>query len=115
MKVVYEVRNRSAGMLDNDPLYKLRHALAGLALALLLSVPAAALLGRWIGDAAGGAYGTRAGIYAALLLYVVVGAGVLFAKVARHETRPLSAARVLLWFGSLWLWPALLLGVRRPK
>ena len=31
-------------------------------------------------------------IYGALLLYVVVGAGVLFAKVARHETRPLSGA-----------------------
>ena len=57
----------------------------------------------------GGGYGLRAGIYAGLLLYVVVGAGVLFAKVARHETRPLSAGRVGLWFVSLWVWPALLL------
>ena len=100
-------------MLDNDPLWRLRHALAGVGLALLLSVPAAALLGRWIGDLAGGTYAWRAGVYAVLLLYVVVGAGVLFAKVARHETRAVSAGRVLRWFASLWLWPALLALTRR--
>jgi len=96
-----------------DPLYKLRHAIAGVALALLLSVFVAALLGRWLGDAFGDSYGLRAGIYAALLLYVVVGAGVLFVRVAARETRPMSAQRVLLWLASLWLWPALLF-VRRP-
>lgn len=94
----------------NDPLWKLRHALAGVALALLLAVFAAALAGSVLGDALGGGYGLRAGIYAALLIYVVVGAGVLFAKLARHETRPLSLRRVLLWFVSLWVWPALLAG-----
>ena len=62
--------------MENDPLWKLRHALAGVALALLL--------------------------------YVVVGAGVLFAMVARHETRPLSGGRLLRWLASLWLWPLLL-------
>jgi putative Ca2+/H+ antiporter (TMEM165/GDT1 family) len=97
---------------ENDPLWRLRHALAGVALALLLSVPLAALLGRWGGDLFGDSYGQRVAVYAALLLYVVVGAGVLFAKVARHETRPLSAGRVGLWLASLWLWPALLLLVR---
>jgi hypothetical protein len=98
-----------------DPLYKLRHALAGVALALLLSVAVAALLGSALGDAFGGGYGLRAGLYAGLLLYVVVGAVVLFAKVAMHETRPLSAGRVGLWFASLWLWPALFLtGRRKP-
>ena len=31
------------------------------------------------------------------------------------ETRPVSAGRVVLWLGSLWLWPALLLlGRRKP-
>lgn len=99
-------------MLDNDPLYKLRHALAGVAIALALSVGLAALLGAFLGDVLGGTYGWRAGIYSALLLYVVVGAGVLFAKVARHETRPLSAQRVALWLASLWLWPLLLLARR---
>ncbi|CAD5370545.1 conserved membrane hypothetical protein [Rubrivivax sp. A210] len=100
-------------MMDNDPLWKLRHALAGVGLALLLSVPAAAFAGRWVGDALGTGYGGRVAVYAALLVYLVVGAGVLFAKVARHETRPLSAGRVALWLASLWLWPVLLLARRR--
>lgn len=94
--------------MDNDPLWKMRHALAGVALALLLSVLAAALAGRFIGDLFGDSYGLRVAIYGALLLYVVVGAGVLFTKVARHETRALSGARLLRWFASLWLWPLLL-------
>lgn len=99
----------------NDPLWRLRHALLGVSLALLASVPTAALLGRWAGDVFGDTYALRAGVYGGLLLYVVIGAVVLFAKVARHETRPLSAGRVLRWFASLWLWPLLLLAARgRP-
>ena len=93
--------------MNDDPLWKMRHALAGVALALLLSVLAAAVAGRLLGDLFGDSYGLRVSIYGALLLYVVVGAGVLFAKVARHETRPLTSAR-LRWFASLWLWPLLL-------
>jgi hypothetical protein len=96
----------------DDPLYRLRHALAGVALALLLALVAAALAGSLLGDAIGASYGWRAGAYIALLLYVVVGAGVLFARVAVHETRPLSGGRVALWFASLWLWPGLLLARR---
>jgi putative Ca2+/H+ antiporter (TMEM165/GDT1 family) len=98
-----------------DPLYRLRHALAGVALALLLSVFVAALLGRVLGDAFGDSYAWRAGIYSGLLLYVVVGAAVLFTRVAVHEKRPLSGGRVLLWLASLWLWPLLLrTGGRKP-
>ena len=104
---------RTMTPMENDPLWKLRHALAGVGLALLLSVFAAALAGRVIGDLFGDSYGVRVAIYGALLLYVVVGAGVLFAKVARHETRPLSAGRLLRWFASLWLWPLLLAAMRR--
>jgi len=92
-----------------DPLYKRRHAIAGVAVALLLSVLVAALLGRLLGDAFGDSYALRAGIYGGLLLYVVVGAAVLFTRVAVHEKRPLSGGRVLLWLASLWLWPLLLL------
>jgi len=92
---------------ENDPLYRLRHALTGLALALLVSALMAALLGRWIGDAMADTYTARVTAYGLLLLYVVVGAVVLFVRVARHETRPVSAGRVALWVLSLWLWPAL--------
>ena len=99
---------------ENDPLYKLRHALAGMAIALLLSVMIAALLGRLLGDVFGDSYGLRVGIYAALLAYVLAGAAVLFAKVARHETRPLTPGRLALWLASLWVWPGLLLGGSRP-
>jgi hypothetical protein len=94
-------------MSQQDPLWKLRHALAGVALALLLAVFSAALLGRFAGDALGGDYGTRVAVYGVLLLYVVVGAAVLFAKVAQHEERPMTVGRVGLWFASLWLWPGL--------
>ncbi len=101
-------------MHEQDPLWKLRHALAGVGLALLISVLMSAMAGAALGDAFGGDYGSRVAAYGVLLLYVVVGAGVMFAKVARHETRPLSLQRVALWTASLWLWPALLLSAPRP-
>jgi hypothetical protein len=93
----------------DDPLWRLRHALLGVGLALLLSVLFSALAGRWLGDFIADSYALRVAIYAGLLLYVLVGAGLLLARVARHETRPLDAGRLLLWLLSLWLWPALLL------
>ena len=96
-------------MHENDPPWRLRHALAGLVLALLLSVPLAALGGRWLGDS----YAWRATSYAALLAYVVTGAVLLFLREAQHETRPLSAGRLVRWLLSLWLWPALLAWPRR--
>ncbi len=100
-------------MIENDPLWKLRHAIVGVGVALVLSVLMAALAGRLVGDLLGGGYGTRVAVYGGLLLYVVVGAGVLFAKVAKHETRKLTLQRVALWWASLWLWPALLLAKKR--
>jgi predicted MFS family arabinose efflux permease len=99
--------------MQDDPLWRLRHALAGMALALLLSVGLAALLGRLLGDLIADSYGLRVALYAALLVYVLIGAALLFVRVAQHETRPLSAGRLLLWLASLWLWPGLLLGRRR--
>lgn len=95
-------------MYENDPLWKMRHALAGVGLALLACVLLAAVMGRVLGDLLGGTYAWRVGAYSALLVYVLTGAVVLFVKVARHETRPVSAARVGRWTLSLWLWPALL-------
>jgi len=95
-------------MHENDPLWQLRHALLGLGLALLLSVPLAALIARGLGDLIADSYAWRAGLYSALLAHVVLGAVVLFLRVARHETRPLRLARLGLWLLSLWLWPVLL-------
>ena len=94
-------------MNENVPLWRLRHALAGIGLALACSVLIAAVAGSVLGDVLGGTYAWRAGVYASLLLYVLVGAVVLFVKVAQHETRPLTAARLGRWILSLWLWPAL--------
>jgi MFS family permease len=96
---------------ENDPLWRLRHALAGVALALLLAVLLAAVLGSVLGDVVTGSYGGRVAFYSGLLLYVVAGAVALFIKVAQYETRPLSLKRTGLWLISLWIWPALL--VRR--
>lgn len=98
---------------DNDPLWALRHALVGLAVSLLLSVPIAALLGRWIGDLFGDDYGTRVAVYGALLLYVLIGAVVLFVRVGQHERKPLRPGRLALWLLSLWAWPALFALARR--
>jgi MFS family permease len=100
--------------MQNDPLYKLRHALAGMALALLASVLIAAFAGAFIADLFTDSYGARVAVYSALLLYVVVGAGLLFVRVAQHETRPLTASRLVLWLASLWLWPLLLTRRRKP-
>jgi hypothetical protein len=94
-------------MSTQDPLWKLRHALAGVGLALLLSVFTAAFAGAALSDLIGGGYGTRVAMYAGLLVYVLTGAGVLFVKVAQHETAPVSFNRVARWFVSLWLWPLL--------
>jgi hypothetical protein len=101
-------------MSTQDPLWKLRHALGGVGLALLLSIFVAAFAGAALGDALGGGYGTRVALYAALLAHVLTGAVVLFVKLAQHETTPLSFARVARWFASLWLWP-LLLAAGRAK
>jgi nitrate/nitrite transporter NarK len=98
---------------ENDPLWRLRHALAGVGLALLLSVPISALVGRVLGDALGDSYGARVAVYGVLLLYVIVGAVVLFVRVAQHETTPLTLRRAVLWLVSLWMWPGLLLAGRR--
>jgi uncharacterized membrane-anchored protein len=99
-------------MIDNDPLWRLRHALIGMALALMLSVLIAAFAGSFIADLFADSYGLRVAVYSALLVYVIVGAVLLFKRVAQHETRPVSAQRLALWLASLWLWPVLLLGKR---
>lgn len=95
-----------------DPLYKMRHALLGLGAALTLSVLLAAAVGATIGDMVTGTYTGRVSFYGGILLYVIVGAVVVFMKVARHETKPVSVQRVLLWTLCLWAWPGVLVLLR---
>jgi len=47
---VRRLGHKGASMIDNDPLWRLRHALIGMAAALMLSVLIAALAGSWIAD-----------------------------------------------------------------
>lgn len=95
--------------MHNDPLWKYRHTLIGILLSLVASVFIAALLGAAIGPLFADTYLARALTYAALLLYVVAGAVVLFITLKNGDQQPLSAGRLALWLASLWLWPLLLM------
>lgn len=87
--------------MNDDPLLKFISPLAGVVLAVLLSVMVSATVAGQIGDD----YTTRAWIYTASVLWVVVGAVVVFMLTHRGESKTLSVSRVLLWTASIWLWP----------
>jgi hypothetical protein len=86
---------------NDDPLLKLISPLAGVVLAVVLSVMVSATIAGRIGDD----YETRAWIYTIAVLWVLIGAVVVFMLAHRGETRTLSVGRVLLWTASIWLWP----------
>jgi len=71
-------------------------------IALAISVPIAA----FIGGSLPFEYTGRALSYLGLVLYVIVGAFVVFRLVAEGE-QSLAPGRVLKWTVSLWLWPLL--------
>lgn len=77
--------------------------LMGVLAATFVNVIVAAMLG----GAMPFEYNGRAWTYTGLVLYVIVGAVVVFRLTAEGE-REFSAARVLKWVVSIWLWPALL-------
>jgi hypothetical protein len=87
--------------MDDDPLLKFISPLAGVVLAVVLSILVSAAVAGQIGDD----YATRAWIYTVAVLWVVVGAVVVFMLAHRGETKTLSVGRVLLWTASIWLWP----------
>jgi general stress protein CsbA len=87
--------------MDDDPLLKLISPLAGVVLAILLSVMLSATIAGQIGED----YSTRAWIYTIAVLWVLVGGVIVFMLTHRAETRALSVGRVLLWTASIWLWP----------
>jgi len=95
---------------DDDPLFRLMRPLLGVLVATFINVFVAAL----IGGALPFEYAGRAWSYTALLLYVIVGAVMVFRLTAEGE-REFSPARVAKWVLSIWLWPALLAVSRGRK
>lgn len=87
--------------MDDDPLLKFISPLAGVVLAVLLSI----LVSATVAGHLGGDYSTRAMIYTVAVLWVIVGAVVAFMLTHKAEQATLSLKRVLLWTASIWLWP----------
>lgn len=90
---------------DNDPLIRYGRALAGVLIAVVISVLVAAL----IGGSLPLDYGGRAWVYTGLVAYVLAGGFVVFKLTAGAEQGGLSLGRVLKWTASLWIWPLFLL------
>jgi hypothetical protein len=98
-------------MPEDDPLTQYGPPLAGVLLAVVLSILVAAMVAGQID----GAYQTRALVYAGFVLWVLLGAAIVFVLAHRGEAGRLSFVRVLLWAASIWLWPMFLLLRRRQS
>jgi hypothetical protein len=95
---------------DDDPLLKYGSPLAGVLIAIIVSMMlAATVAGQLEGD-----YRTRAIVYTAAVLWVLAGGAVMFLLAYRGESGRLSVGRVLLWTISIWLWPLFLFWRRPP-
>jgi hypothetical protein len=94
---------------NDDPLTRYGPPLAGVILAVVLSILVAAMVAGQLE----GAYERRALVYAGFVLWVLLGAAVVFILAHRGEAGRLSIARVLLWAASIWLWPVFVLLRRR--
>lgn len=94
---------------EDDPLARYGPPLAGVIIAAVLSILAAALVaGQVDGD-----YQQRALVYAGFVLWVILGAAVVFTLAHQGEAGRFSIARVLLWAASIWFWPLFVLLRRR--
>ena len=94
---------------EDDPLARYGPPLAGVIIAAVLSILAAALVaGQVDGD-----YQQRALVYAGFVLWILLGAAVVFVIAHRGEAGRFSVSRVFLWAASIWLWPLFLLLRRR--
>ena len=96
-------------MPNDDPLTRYGPPLAGVILAVVLSILVAAMVAGQLE----GTYERRAFVYAGFVLWVLLGAAVVFVIAHRGEAGRLSITRVLLWAASIWLWPVFLLLRRR--
>jgi hypothetical protein len=100
-----------SGPEDNDPLVRYGAPLAAVLIAVVVSIMIAAMLaGLLEGD-----YSTRALVYTGLVLWVLVGAVVMFILAHRSEGGRLSPGRVLLWTATIWLWPVFALLARQGR
>lgn len=96
---------------DDDPLMRYGAPLAAVLLAVIVSVMVSAMLAGLLD----GEYSTRALVYTGLVLWVIVGAVVMFMLAHRSEGGRLSPGRVLLWTATIWLWPVFALLARRRQ
>jgi hypothetical protein len=87
--------------MHDDPLLKFIAPVAGVVLAVVLSV----LLAAWVAGQIGDDYASRVWLYGGAVVWVLVGAVTMFMLAHRGETQPLSLRRVLLWTLTIWLWP----------
>ncbi len=92
-------------MREDDPLTRYGPPLASVLLAVVMSILVAAMMAGQIE----GPYQTRALVYGGFVLWVLLGAVVVFVLAHRGEAGRLSMVRVLLWVASIWLWPIFLL------
>ncbi|HYA66071.1 MAG TPA: hypothetical protein VEE84_05245 [Burkholderiaceae bacterium] len=99
------------GPAGRDPLGRMGGALVALLLAVVLSV----ILAAWFASLVAGTYRTRALSYLAFMAWVLLGAGLLFRATVRSETGVFTLRRLAKWMISIWLWPLLLMGRRRPR
>ena len=92
-------------MPEDDPLTRYGAPLASVIIALVVSIMVAAMMAGQIE----GEYQTRAVVYTGCVLWVLLGAVVVFVRAHRGEAGRISPVRVLLWAASIWLWPLFLL------
>ena len=96
-------------MSEDDPLIRYGLPLASVIIALVLSILVAALVAGQVE----GPYERRALLYASFVMWVLIGAVIVFVLAHRGEAGRLSSARVLLWAASIWLWPVFVFLRRR--
>jgi len=96
-------------MRADDPLARYGPPLAGVIIAVIGSVLFAALMAGQIN----GDYQQRALVYAGFVLWVLLGAVVVFMLAHEGEAGRFSTIRILLWAASIWLWPLFVLLRRR--
>ena len=98
------------GPAGRDPLGRMGGTLVALLLAVVLSV----ILCAWLASLVPGSYRTRAVTYLVLMAWVLVGGALLFRATLRGESGSFTLGRLAKWMISIWLWPLLLFGRRRP-